>query len=203
MNPPLEELDLVCTYNRPAIVHCDGDITWDSATGALAWSGTLRILFNTAAGNAVQNTVAAGSVTLTDGQMAYVTLNETNGTALTVSAATVTAGSASGFLAYNRLVLAFRNTSSDECFPVALHPQYFPKPGTAATKDHGTGAGEIPLNSDLGTAATKNTGSATGEVPLNSDLGSIVTKDFWSGTQAEYDAISSPDGNTIYFIEEV
>jgi hypothetical protein len=178
MNAPLVELDLVCTYNRSAIVHCDGDITWNSSTGALAWSGAIRILFTDADGDAVQNTVATGSVTLTDGQMAYVDLNETNDTALTVSAATISTAAASTFLAYNRLVLAFRNTSSDECFPVALKQQYY---GTAATKDHGT---------------------AAGEVPLNSDLGSISTKTFWSGTQVEYDAISPPDANTIYFIEE-
>jgi len=95
MNPPLAALDLVSTYNRPVVVHCDGDISYDSSTGALAWSGTLRILFNDTAGLAKQNTVATGSVTLTDGQMAYVTLNETNDTALTVTAATsISIGSA-------------------------------------------------------------------------------------------------------------
>ncbi len=49
--------------------------------------------------------------------------------------------------------------------------------GDVITKDHGTAAGEIPLNSDLGTAAVKNTGTAAGEVPLNSDLGTASTKD--------------------------
>jgi uncharacterized protein (TIGR02145 family) len=31
-------------------------------------------------------------------------------------------------------------------------------------------------------------------------LGTMATYDFWTGTQAEYDAIGSPDANTIYFI---
>lgn len=181
MTPPISDLDKVCTYNRPCIVHCDGDITWNSTTGALAWSGTLRILFNDEDGDVVQNTVATGSVTLTDGQMAYVVLNETNGTALTVTAATVTAAAASGFLAYNRLVLAYRNTASDECFPIALRQKII----------------------SFGTAATKNTGTDAGNVPLNSDLGSIATKDFWRGTQAQYDALETYDSNSIYFIEEV
>lgn len=180
MNEPLYELDKISTYNRPAIVHCDGDITWDKTTGSLAWSGPLRILFNDTNGNAKQNTVAAGSVTLTDGQMAYVVLNETNDTVLTVSAATVIAATASGFLAYNRLVLAYRNTASDECFPVALKQKYV----------------------TLGTASLVDTGTDPGDVPLNSDLGSVATKNFWSGTQAQYDALGTYDSNTIYFIEE-
>jgi len=49
--------------------------------------------------------------------------------------------------------------------------------GTAAYKDHGTGADEVPLNSDLpsyGTAATKDHGTGAGEVPLNSDLGDMA-----------------------------
>lgn len=122
MAPPIDALDLAITYCRPAIVHCDGQIAYDASTGSLSWSGTLRILFSREDGDAVENTVAAGSVTLSDGRMAYVTLSETTGTALTVSTALVSTGSASGFLAYNRLVLAYRNTSSNECFPVALRP---------------------------------------------------------------------------------
>jgi hypothetical protein len=44
--------------------------------------------------------------------------------------------------------------------------------GTAASKNVGTAATEIPLNSDLGSASTKDTGTASTNVPLNSDLGS-------------------------------
>lgn len=33
-------------------------------------------------------------------------------------------------------------------------------------------------------------------------LGTIASKNFWTGTQAEYDALGTYDSNTIYFIEE-
>lgn len=115
MTAPLTTLDRAITYLKNIIVSCDGVISYVKATGVLTWSSTIRIKFYTAAGVWVENTVAAGSVTLTDGQAAYVTLNETTGTALTVSAGS------SGFLAYNVLVLAYRNTSSDNIYPVYLH----------------------------------------------------------------------------------
>ena len=118
LNVPLAELDKAISYAKNIVIHCDGDISYDSSTGVLSWSGTLRILFNTAAGLAVQNTIATGNVTLADNQIAYVTLNETNGTALTVTAATVTTAAASGFLAVGRVVLAYRNTTSDKCYLV-------------------------------------------------------------------------------------
>jgi hypothetical protein len=48
--------------------------------------------------------------------------------------------------------------------------------GTAASKNVGTAADQVPLNSDLGSASTKNTGTDPTNVPLNSDLGSASTK---------------------------
>ena len=137
MTPPLSTLDRAVTYNRPAIVHCDGDLTYTKATGVLAWSGILRVLFTREDGQAIQNTVAIGSITLADNEMAYLTLNETNNTALTMAKAAITTGAASGLLAYNRLVLAYRNTGSDELFMVALREQWRAQPvlGTIAGKD--------------------------------------------------------------------
>lgn len=120
MNTPLSYLDRAITYLKGFIVHTDGTISYNKATGVLTWSGTIRILFNTAAGNIVQNTIAAGNVTLADNQMAYVTLNETNDTALTVSVATITTAAASPTIAYNIFVLAYRNTSSDNIFFAGL-----------------------------------------------------------------------------------
>jgi hypothetical protein len=123
MNTPLIALDKAISYQQNVMVHCDGDLSYDKATGILSWSATLRILFNRADGQAIQNTVAAGSVTLTDNKFAYVTLNETNDTVLTVSSATVSTAAASNFLALGRLVLAYRNTTSDECYAVGItHP---------------------------------------------------------------------------------
>ncbi len=121
LNVPFGELDKAITYAKNVIVHCDGSVTYNSGTGQLAWSGTLRILFNRADGKAIENTVATGNVTLTDNQFAYVDLNETDATALTAYAASVTTDAASNFLAVGRLVLGYRNTASDEYFPVALH----------------------------------------------------------------------------------
>lgn len=120
MNPPLAGLDKISTYQHNAIIHSDGSITYTSGTGVLDWSGMLRILFNREDGQAIENTVATGNITLADNEMAYVDLNETDGTALTVAKAAITTASASNFLAFNRLVFGYRNTSSNNYFPVSL-----------------------------------------------------------------------------------
>lgn len=120
MNPLAAGLDRGITYLKNIIVHCDGVVTYNALTGLLAWSGTLRILFNRADGQAIQNTVVAGDVTLADNQFAYVDLNETNDSALSAAVASVTTAAASNFLAYNRLILGYRNTASDQYFPVHL-----------------------------------------------------------------------------------
>lgn len=120
MDPPLAGLDRGITYLKNPIIHCDGTIAYVSSTGTLSWSNTLRILFNRADGKAIQNTVAAGNVVLADNQFAYVDLNETDGSVLTVSAADITTNTASNFLAFNRLMLGYRNTASDMYFPAYL-----------------------------------------------------------------------------------
>ena len=120
MNPAIQYLDRGITYLKNVIVHCDGVVSWKKASNLLVWSGTLRILFNRDDGLAIQNTVVAATVSLADNQFAYVDLSETNNAVLTVTAASVTTGAASNFLAFNRLVLGYRNTTSDEYFPVAL-----------------------------------------------------------------------------------
>ncbi|MCK9597682.1 MAG: hypothetical protein M0R06_01500 [Sphaerochaeta sp.] len=123
MNPALASLDQGLTYLKNVLVHCDGVITYNKTTGAISWSGTIRITFNTAAGLAVQNTIAAGSITLADAEFFYVDLSETDAAAVTASKAAVTTGAASNFIAFNRLVLAYRNSGSDNVYPVHLHPQ--------------------------------------------------------------------------------
>ena len=120
MNTVPSSLDQAITYLKNVIVHCDGTITWTPATGTLAWDNVLRILFVRSDGYAIQNTVAAGSIVLSDNEFAYVDLNETNNTALTVAKAAVTTGAASNFKAYNRLVLGYRNTLSDNFYTVNL-----------------------------------------------------------------------------------
>ena len=120
MEAPLSDLDRAISYTKNVIVHCDGVISYSSASGQLTWSGTLRILFVRADGQLIQNTVAAGGVTLSDNQMAYVDLSETNDAAVTVVAAAVTTAAASTTKAFNRLVLGYRNTVSDAFYPVAI-----------------------------------------------------------------------------------
>ena len=120
MEAPLSDLDRAISYTKNVIVHSDGVINYSSASGQLTWSGTLRILFIRADGQLIQNTVAAGGVTLSDNQMAYVDLSETNDTAVTVYAASLTTAAASTTKAYNRLVLGYRNTASDAFYPVGV-----------------------------------------------------------------------------------
>ena len=120
MEAPLSDLDRAISYTKNVIVHCDGVINYSSASGQLTWSGTLRILFVRADGQLIQNTVAAGGVTLSDNQMAYVDLSETNDAAVTVYAASLTTAAASTTKAYNRLVLGYRNTASDAFYPVGV-----------------------------------------------------------------------------------
>jgi len=123
MNPALASLDQAITYHKNIMVGCDGIITYNKTTGVLTWSATIKITFNTAAGLAVQNTIAAGSITLADSEFFYVDLSETNGAALTASKAAITTAAESNFITYNRLVLAYRNATSDNIYPVHLHLQ--------------------------------------------------------------------------------
>ena len=120
MNPIFASLDLAISMQKSVIVHSDGDIAYDSATGSLSWASTLRIIFTTAAGILVENIVAAGSIVVAAGQMAYVDLSTTNGTVLTAAVASLTIGAASTTIAASRLVLGFRNATSNKFYPAAL-----------------------------------------------------------------------------------
>ena len=120
LDPPLAALDLMIGYLHNKIIHTDGLVEYNPQSGVLSWSSTIRIYFNNSDGDSVSNTIAAGSVTLTDSQFAYCELNETDATVITVSAASVTLASASNFITDVRLVLGYRNASSDNYFPVAL-----------------------------------------------------------------------------------
>jgi hypothetical protein len=121
LNPALASLDKSITYLRNLIIHSDGAITYTAGTGVLDWAGTLRIIFNTEAGDAVENTVATANITLADNEFAYVDLNETDGTVLTMQKAAVTTASASNFVTFNRVVMGYRNTTSNEYFGSNLH----------------------------------------------------------------------------------
>ncbi len=118
MNAPLSTLDRAITYPKNLMVGSAGEITW--AGGTLTWAGVIEIRFNTAAGLSIRNYIAAGNIALTDNQYAYVDLSETDDDLLTVSAATIPDNAASTFLAFNRLVLGYREAVSEDFYPVAL-----------------------------------------------------------------------------------
>ena len=120
MEAPLSELDRAVSYGKNVISHCDGVLGYSPGSGQLTWSGALRFLFVRTDGQLIQNTVAAGGVALTDNQMAYVDLSETNDAAVTVYAVSLTTAAASATKAYNRLVLGYRNAAGDRFYPVAL-----------------------------------------------------------------------------------
>lgn len=124
-------LDKAITYLKNPIVNCDGDITYDKTTGQLSWSDTIRIIFNEESGDIIENTIAAGNITLSDNEFAYCDLAETDGQAISMAKAAVTTDAASNTIAVNRLVMAYRNTSSDELFPVYLRPIW----GTSGTHE--------------------------------------------------------------------
>lgn len=155
MNAPMIEFDKAVTYIRNVIIHCDGAVTYNSGTGQLAWSGTLRITYNRSDGQSIENTVATGSKTLSDNQFAYVDLSETNGAALTAYTASVSLGAASNFLTINRLVFGYRNTTSDDYFPVYLFPTGFGNALTAVEDDPTpTLGGALDLNENYISLAT-------------------------------------------------
>lgn len=122
MGAPFADLDSAITKLKNIMVSCAGIVSYNKATGILTWDAAITIRFNSTAGLGIYNTIAAGSLTLTDGKMAYVDLRETNAAALTMTAATVASNAASNFITFNRLVLAYRETTSDNLYPVYLHP---------------------------------------------------------------------------------
>jgi hypothetical protein len=120
MNPPASSLDRAISYLKNLIVHCDGAIDYHPLSGILYWTGPLRFIFNRADGQACTNYADAGLIQLADNEFAYVDLDETNGAEVTVEKAAVTGGAASNFIAFNRVVLGYRNAVSNDFYPVAL-----------------------------------------------------------------------------------
>jgi len=120
MNAPLISLDAAITKLKNLIVHCDGAVEYHPMSGILYWSGALRFIFNATDGKACANVVDAHMIQLADNEFAYVDLSETNGATITVEKAAVAAGSASNFIAFNRVVLGYRNAVSNDFFPIAL-----------------------------------------------------------------------------------
>ena len=117
MNVAWSDIDDSITYIKNVIVHTDGDITYSIISGELAWSSTIRIIFNRADGDIVENTISTSTKSLTDREMIYVDLSEADGTALTMQKALINLGTTTpATVTYNRLVLGYRNSASDFMF---------------------------------------------------------------------------------------
>lgn len=162
MNSPLSELDKAVSYaNKQPIVHCDGDIYWSPSTNTLGWTGTIRIVFNRADGKAIENTIATGTAPIQDSQFLYVTLNETDGTALSLSTQALSTDVASTFLALGRFVLCYRNATSNDLVFLGLpvKPHYIQEEGSSLTRRPKLNFSGLPVTAtdDSGNNATKVT----------------------------------------------
>lgn len=111
MNAPLNSLDKAFSYTKNVMLACDGDVTF--LNGTLTWSDTIRIAYLNLDGDTITNTIAASNIGIAVGQFAYVDLHATNGTAVTVSVATIAGAATCNFGADSRLVLAYRGSGSD------------------------------------------------------------------------------------------
>lgn len=120
LNPTWEEFDEAITYLKNVICSFDGSLSWNKTSGILSWNDTIRIHFNREDGQAILNLIEAGNIAIDDGEFAFVSLNETNNSILTVQKAAISTGAASNFIDLAILVLGYRNASSDNFFPVAL-----------------------------------------------------------------------------------
>jgi hypothetical protein len=113
MNTALSTLDRILSYLKNPIVTYDGTVTYSLLTGILTWNQPIRIIYNASDGNCIRNNVAAGNITISDNEFIYIDLSETNDAAVTIQKAAITTGAASNFITYNRLVLGYRNATTD------------------------------------------------------------------------------------------
>ena len=104
----------------------------------MSWSGIIYIYFINHLGRTIQNTISVGSVVIGDNEFAYVDLNNSNGTSVSVLKSTVSLDMDSNYMATNRLVLAYRNASSDNLYLVNLKTKMI-NFGTIATKNYWSG----------------------------------------------------------------
>lgn len=179
MCPALASMDKGITYLKNIIVHCDGNILYNKTKGQLTWDNVLRILFIRGDGQEIQNTINAGNITLADNEFAYVDLNETNNTVLSVSTAAISTGSASNCKAVNRFALAYRNTASNELYSIYLRQKIFTLP--IQVEDGGTGlsalgtANQVPgVNAGATALEYKTIQGTTDELEIAHAAGSIT-----------------------------
>jgi hypothetical protein len=121
MNAPLSDLDEAITHLKNILVMCDGDILFHEDSGFLEWTGTLRVLYATGAGDAIWNQVPAGQIALASNDFVYIDLSPTNNDSVTIAKTAAGGGGAgANFLAVNRIVLGILNGVNGAFFPVHL-----------------------------------------------------------------------------------
>lgn len=186
MQPPITALDQVVSYAAKAIItHCDGEITWTAPV--LTWAAPIRILFVKTNGYTTENVIAASSATINDNQFMYVDLSETTAATLTPAVASATTATASNFKAYNRVVLAYRNTTNNELYPVWLPKKFGSLEGTRKNVDF------IPIGwaiDGAATPATKSTIASTNKVDIR-DFDGASNEDVQIPWQVPYYLIGS------------
>jgi hypothetical protein len=116
MDIPLSLLDQAITYHKAAIMQMDGYITYTLGTTTLAWAGEIRIHFAKGDGSPAYNIISAGNVSIPAGSFAYVLLNETNGTDLTVHTSPLTTNPIP-FVPYNAVVIGHVASDTNNFFP--------------------------------------------------------------------------------------
>jgi hypothetical protein len=156
----------------------------------------------------ILNTIGAGNITLADNEFAYLDLNETNETVLTMAKAAVTPGSASNFKTVNRIVLGYRNTASDILYSVYLQnvlekvpgilivPEGTPVNAVAAVGTitmSGIAVAEETFIVDTQTFTWKAARSGVGEVTIGASASEAVTN-IVTAITADLTTVTAVDG---------
>ena len=87
LNPPIEDLDAALTYEKTAILACNGgSLSWDSTSGTLGWTTTMKVLFaDPGDGKMVVNLCASGSIAIPANNVAFINLSTVDSATVSVT----------------------------------------------------------------------------------------------------------------------
>ncbi len=126
MNPALASLDAGISYNHNVIVAAINSVQFrfDITGGILSWEGEWKINFiSPSTGKEIANKVAAGSVTIESGKIAYVDLVDTDNTTVTVTDTTFTPGTTTLFKTVSRVILGYVSSTDNRFHPSKNFPE--------------------------------------------------------------------------------